>query len=91
MNFIEVSHKCTKTEAWLKFNKLYKERLFIKPQEKYLEQAPLAAFLKGHMMSIRGLLRWGYIFLIIIPYIYALTLKIMDYGVALKYAEIDPN
>ncbi len=43
------------------------------------------------MMSIKGLLRWGSIFLIMITYICALALIIMDYGVTLKYAEIDPH
>ncbi len=43
------------------------------------------------MMSIKGLLRWGSIFLIMITYICALTLIIMDYGVTLKYADIDPH
>lgn len=42
-------------------------------------------------MSIKGLLRWGSIFLIMITYICALALIIMDYGVTLKYAEIDPH
>ncbi|KKI44969.1 hypothetical protein EAE69_06460 [Hafnia alvei ATCC 13337] len=42
-------------------------------------------------MSIKGLLRWGSIFLIMITYICALALIIMDYGVTLKYGGIDPH
>ncbi|SCM54869.1 hypothetical protein BN1044_04380 [Hafnia alvei] len=40
-------------------------------------------------MSIKGVIRWGSIFIIMFIYICALALIIMDYGVTLKYADID--